>query len=234
MEGEIKLKIAIYSHNPQTVSEVLDYTARYVVEKGIECDTKGFDTGETLSERQHEFDAVIIDIDGDGVSVATQMREKSFSGPIVFVTPASHFSIEEKTIDAMDLLVYPFSYFAFATMMDRVQIRLVSTETPTVAFMTRQGARRVSVNEITYIEGAGLHTICHRTEEDIVINGSLSDAEKKLTADRFFRLGKYLLNLGHVYKVSGNDVYVGTACLPLPPQKKGELLDSLLAFMNRG
>ena len=227
------LRIAVYSHDPQVIANVLDYTARYAAEKTTDCVAQAYETVDTLIADKSTIDAVFVDATDDG-AFDTCLLESGFAGPVVFLGQAKHFSLQDKGLDAMAFLPCPFSYFSFATLLSRIQVRMVSSETPTVAFMTKQGASRISVADITYIESAGLHTICHLVEEDVNINGSLSDAAKKLTADRFFRLGKYLLNLEHVYKVVGKDVYVGAVCLPLPPHKKGELLDSLLAFMNRG
>ena len=228
------MKIALFTQNEKLAQEILALTARYVEEKTLECETKVFGAGDETLCGQGGFEAALIEATDDGIAVAARMRESGFHLPIVFVAQTNYFSVEGKKIDAMGFLTCPVSYYAFATMLDRIQTRLVSMETHTVALMTKQGVRRLSTDNITYIENSGINVVYHTTEGDIRIHGSMNDAAKKVTADRFFRLGNYLLNLGHVYRVSGMDVYVGDACLPLPLNKKAELISSLLAFMNRG
>ena len=232
------VKIAICEKDSALSSALTEYTARYAEERGIECNALVFSTGKDLLEKPIEYDAAFISVgidEGKGIEVAEKLHEISTTVPVVFIGTEKQFLIKGKRADAMDFLISPVTYYAYATMLDRIQVRLVETEVPTLALMTKQGARRVAVDQITYIESSANHVLYHmKNDEDLRVRGSLSDAEKKLTADRFFRLGGCLLNLEHVYKVSGNDVYVGETCLKLSPKKKAALLDNLLAFMNRG
>lgn len=230
------MRIAICDQTPEA-TDLVAFTEKYAEKKEIQCAAESFSTGEELLERQDDFDAYFIHVafDGAGVGLAEKIREKNSSKPIVFIAGTDNFSVAGKTVDAVDMIVPPVGYYAYSTMLDRVQMRLVKTDVPpTVAVMAKKGARRVSVDEITYIENSGLDVIYHTTDGDLKAHGSLNDAAKKVTGDRFFRMGKYLINLGHVQKVSGTDLYVGAACLPLPYNKKAELLNNLLAFMNRG
>lgn len=230
------LRIAICARDAALKTELTDFVARYATDKGVECTAKAFDNESDLMAAIKDFDAAFVDAvaDEDYEASVRKMRGINASMPIVLIATGVQFSIKGKGVDIMDLMVAPVSYYAFATMIDRVQARIVRMDVPTVALMTKQGARRISVDEITYMEGSAHHVLYHTTAGDIRVRGTLNDAEKKLTADRFFRLNGYLINLGQVDKVSGADVYVGNACLPLPRNKKAEFLDSLLSYMNRG
>ena len=208
------------------------YAERYAAEKETESIAVPVSAEELLA-RYKEFDAAFIDAE-DGVGLAEGLRGAGCGAPIVFIGGQGQFSVKGKGVDTLGFLPEPVSYYAFSTMLDRVQVRLVKCDVPTVALMTKQGARRISVNDIAYIENSGLNVIYHMVDGDIKVHGSMSDVEKKVTADRFFRLRGYLINLEHVHKVSGADVYVGSACLPLPYNKKAALCESLLAYMDRG
>ncbi len=228
------LRIAICQKEP--TAPYKDFVARYVSEKGMDCTVASFETGATFLRKYKDFDAVFMDVelDDNGVQVAETLREKS-DMPIVFIVGEEQFSIKGNKADAMDFLTRPVSYYAFSTMLDRLQTRMIRTDAPAVAVMTKNGARKMSVDEISYIESKGLNSIYHLTDGSVLKTyGTLNDAAKKLTEERFFRLGGYLINLGCVNKVSGADVYVETACLPLPYNKKAAFLSSLLAFADRG
>ena len=228
------LRIAICQK--ESTAPYKDFVARYVSEKGMDCTVASFETCATFLKKYKDFDAVFMnaELDGDGVRAAETLREKS-DMPIVFIVGTDLFSVKGNKADVMDFLTKPVSYYSFSTMLDRLQTRMVNTDAPAVAVMTKQGARKMSADEISYIESKGLNCIYHLTDGTVLKTyGTLNDAAKKLTEERFFRLGGYLVNLGCVNKVSGADVYVETACLPLPYNKKAAFLSSLLAFADRG
>lgn len=229
------LKITIFEDKTEIKTKIKEYIEKYSLEKEIETEIKFFESSEKFLSKIKDFDIAMIDVDNDGIDVATELRAKNKEIPLALITSVKQFSINGYLIDAVDFLTNNSTYYEFSTLMDRLQMRLVKMEIPDVAIMTKQGIKRVSVNQIAYIEGSFNHVIYHlENEEEIRIRGSLNEEEKKLTRDRFFRLGDMLLNLGHVYKVKGFDVYVGDTCLSLPQNKKQVLLNSLLAYMNRG
>ena len=229
------LKITIFEDKTEIKTKIKEYIERYNIEKEIETELKFFESSEKFLSKIKDSDIVMIDVDGEGMNVANELRIKNKEIPLALISSLKQFAIDGHEIDAVDFITNTITYYEFSTLMDRLQMRLVKMEIPDVAIMTKQGIKRVSVNQIAYIEGTFNHVIYHLdNEEEISIRGSLNEEEKKLTMDRFFRLGDILLNLGHVYKVKGFDVYVGDTCLSLPQNKKQALLNSLLAYMNRG
>ena len=231
------LRIAICEEKHEIVATLKEHLERYKAEKEVELEVQAFAKGSAFLSKQHKFDVVFLDVelqDESGFDIALKLREATKAMPIVFLASSKRFTINGYEVDAVDFLTVPTGYYAFATMLDRVQTRLVKMDEPSIAVMTKQGARRISVGQIVYMEGSLHHVIYHLTDGDVRVKGTLADEEKKLTADRFFRLGGYLINLGHVNKVWEDDVYVGPVCLPISYKQKGELLKSLGAFMNRG
>ena len=231
------LKIAICEKNQEIVTRAGDYLERYEKERGTETEVLVFTKGSEFIENQQKVDVAIINVelqDEGGVDVVLSLRETNKKMPVAFITSQPTFSFKGYDVDAVDFLAFPFSYYAFSTLLDRMQLRLIKTDIPYIAIMTKKGVQRVSVDRIEYIEAVLNHVVYHTTDGDIRAQGSLNDEAKKVTADRFFRLGGYLINLAHVNKVWETDVYVGKACLPLPHKQKNALLNSLVAFMNRG
>lgn len=230
------LKVAICEEKHEIVASLKEYLERYQAEKGIEIEPQAFLKGSAFLAKEQKFDFVIMDVDfqDEEEDVASKLRETNGKMPIIFISSSKRFTIKGNKIDAVDFLTAPVGYYEFATMLDRIQVRLVKMDVPSIAIMTKEGARRISVDQIEYMDGSLHHVVYHLTDGDVRVRGVLSEEAKKVTQDRFFRLGGYLINLAHVNKVWGTDVYVGSACLPLPYNKKAELLNSLVAFMNRG
>ncbi len=231
------MKIAICEDKHEIAAILKEYSARYGEEKGVEVEVQAFSKGSAFLAKQHKFDAVFMDVelqDENGIEVALKLRETNKETPLVFIASSKQFVLKGYEVDAVDFLTTPINYPEFATMLDRVQVRLVRMDVPSIAVMTKDGAKRISVDQIEYMEGSLHHVIYHLVDGDLRIRGTLGDEAKKVTQDRFFRLGGYLINLGHVHKVWEDDVYVGRACLPIKHDQKSQLLASLLAFMNRG
>lgn len=232
------LNIAICEEKHEIAANLKDYIERYKTERDLEAEVQVFAKGSAFLAKQHKFDVVFMDLelqDESGIDTALKLRETNKKMPLVFVARTNQFVLNGYEMDAMDFLAVPFSYYEFETMLDRLQTRLVKMDVPSIAVMTKDGAKRISVDEIEYMEGSLHHVVYHLVDGDLRVRGTLGEEEKKVTADRFFRLGGgYLVNLGHVHKVWEDDLYVGKACLPLPLKQKAELLAGLLAFMNRG
>ena len=232
------LKIMVLEKSLEIQAIIKEFVDRYCSDKGTEIGVTFFDTVETFLNNHKEYDLAFIDENVDDnaeFNVAVNLRNVNKEIPFALISTSNNFSFNGDEINVVDFLVYPFTYYQFSTLIDRLQMQLVKMDIPDLALMTKQGIRRVPVDQITYIEGTFKHVIYHLVnEEQISVKGTLNEEEKKLTADRFFRLGDILLNLEHVYKVSDYDVYVGNICLSLPQNKKSELLNSILDYMDRG
>ncbi|MBR4800320.1 MAG: response regulator transcription factor [Clostridia bacterium] len=231
------LKIAICEEKHEIASVLKEYVERYSAEKNVETEVQAFAKGSAFLAKQHKFDVVFMDValqDESGIEAAQKLRETNKKMPLVFLTQSRQFVLKGNDVDAVDFLSVPIGYYEFETMLDRLQMRLVKMDVPSVAVMTKTGAQRISVDQIEYIDNTLHHVVYHLVDGDLRVRGSLGEEAKKVTGDRFFHLSNYIINLGHVNKVWGNDVYVGSVCLPVSYKQKPELLDSLLAFMNRG
>ncbi|MBR1747716.1 MAG: LytTR family transcriptional regulator [Clostridia bacterium] len=228
------LKIAILDPNGDQRALLTEYLARYRTEKEIEIESSFIKNDDEFVENIQNFDVAIMRFSEADFALAKKLRRES-KLPLIFIAEEKNFDLTDyRTQDILGVLHTGFSYPAFYTLLDRADSRVISSEVPSVAVNTKKGIRRVSVDEIYYLESTPHHVVYHLKEGDLRVRENLSESAKRLTADRFFRLGGYLVNLQHVYKVWESDVYVGTGCLPLPRNKKADFLDSLLAFMNRG
>ena len=230
-------RIAICEEKHDIAATLKEYIERYGAEKNVEVEVQAFAKGSAFLAKQHKFDVVFMDVklqDESGIDVALKLRETNKAMPLVFIASSKQFVLKGYAVDAVDFLTTPIHYYEFATMLDRLQVRLVNMDVPSIAVMTKEGAKRISVDQIEYMDGSLHHVVYHLVDGDLRVRGTLGEEEKKVTKDRFFRLGGCLINLGHVHKVWEDDVYVGRACLPVKREQKSKLIASLMAFMNRG
>ena len=230
------LQVAIVEDRADAVQNLAEHIARLKNERGLECRYAVFENGLFFIENYKPiYDVVFMDIEMplmNGMDAAARLRKVDPYVPLVFITDLKQYALKGYEVEAMDFLVKPVGYPAFATMMERVCRRSVKKEEQ-LTLSTAQGTFNVNLNDVYYIETASHYVIYHTVGGDVSFFGSLSEEEKRLPKDRFVRCNSgYLVNLSHVKKVQNGDVYVADTCLPLSRNKKTGFMQSLLHFMS--
>ena len=230
------LEIAIAEDRKDALDTLKNHIERYKKEKGIECDFTVFENGLFFIENYKPvYDVVFMDIDMplmNGMEAAKRLRKIDSYVPLVFITDLKQFALKGYEVEAMDFLVKPVGYTAFATMMDRVRRRSAKKEEQ-LTLSSATGTFNVNINDVYYLDTANHYVTYHTVSGDVSFFGSLTDEEKRLPPDRFVRCNSgILVNLTHVKKVQDNDVYVADAVLPISRNKKTAFMQSMLAYLS--
>jgi len=229
-------EVAIVEDRPDAVKTLTDHIARLKKEKGIECRYTVFENGLFFIENYKPiYDVVFMDIEMplmNGMEAAARLRGVDPYVPLVFITDLKQYALKGYEVEAMDFLVKPVGYPAFATMMERVQRRSIKKEEQ-LTLATAQGTFNVNVNDVYYLETSNHYVVYHTVNGDVTFFGSLSEEEKRLPKERFVRCNSgILVNLIHVKKVQDGEVYVADTCLPISRNKRTAFMQSLLNFMS--
>ena len=229
-------EIAIVEDRKEAVRNLEDHIARLQREKAIECNCTVFENGLFFIENYKPvYDVVFMDIEMplmNGMEAAARLRKIDPYVPLVFITDLKQYALKGYEVEAMDFLVKPVGYTAFATMMERVRRRSTKKEEQ-LTLSTPQGTYNVNINDVYYLEMVNHYVVYHTVTGDVSFFGSLSDEEKRLPGDRFVRCNSgYLVNLAQVKKVQDGDVYVADTRLPVSRNKKTAFMQSLLNFMS--
>lgn len=232
------IRIAICEDKDEPARTLFAHLARYQKERDVSLEYVHFCNGLAFLDKYRQgFDVVFMDIEMpvlDGMETAKRLRQIDPYVPLVFITDLKQFALKGYEVEALDFLVKPVVWPAFASMMDRVRKNFSKRGDDTVALQTAEGTVKVSLADVFYVEVEQHYVVYHTLGGEFRFWGSLAEEEKRLPADRFVRSSSaYLVNLGHVTRVDGVDVYVGGACLPLSRGKKAAFLEALLAFVNR-
>lgn len=230
------LDIAIVEDRADAVRNIENHIARLEKEKGLECQYTVFENGLYFIENYKPvYDVVFMDIEMplmNGMEAAARLRKVDPYVPLVFITDLKQYALKGYEVEAMDFLVKPVGYAAFATMMERVCRRSTKKE-ELLTLSTATGTYNVNVNDVYYVEMANHYVVYHTATGDVSFFGSLTDEEKRLPKDRFVRCNSgYLVNLAQVKKVQDGDVYVADVELPMSRNKKVAFMQSLLRFMS--
>ena len=230
------LDIAIVEDRQDAVDNLKNHLARLQKEKAIQCKYTVFENGLFFIESYKPvYDVIFMDIEMplmNGMEAAARLRKVDPYVPLVFITDLKQYALKGYEVEAMDFLVKPVGYTAFATMMERVCRRTTKKEEQ-LSLSTAQGTFNVNINDIYYLEMTDHYVVYHTVTGDVSFFGSLSEEEKRLPKDRFIRCNSgYLVNLAQVKKVQDGEVYVADASLPISRNKKASFMESLLHFMS--
>lgn len=229
--------IALVEDDPTCRAQVLEYLERYSNESGEELKVASFDDGDgIISGYRARYDLILMDIQMkfvDGMTAAREIRELDDQVLIIFLTSLASYAVKGYEVDALDYLVKPVSYPAFAKSMDRAMTRLRRRRTRYVFIHSKNGAQRVDCARIYYIEVDGHNLYYHTADGTLAGTGTMKEAEDSLAGSWFFRCGKGLLvNLEHVDGISDGDAVVHGETVQVSRSKRKDFLTALNRYIN--
>lgn len=182
------------------------------------------------------YDVVFIDIQMphmDGMEAAVKLREVDSTVPLVFITNMSSYAVKGYSVNAVDFVVKPVSYFNFSAMFTKV-LRLVDNSADAIILKTSEGKIKVNIDRVSYIDVLD-HQVCYHTDGgDFTVWESLKEAGAKLPQDRFIKCNNYcIVNLKHVDGLSDGYVKVKDNEIPVSRPRKKEFTDRLLAYYGK-
>ncbi len=184
-------------------------------------------------EEERGFDMLLLDIEMgrlNGVELAKRVRADNREIQIIFVTGYADYIADGYEVEALHYLMKPVAHQKLCEVLDRAAAKLLRNERA-LHLNCADGAVRVPLHEIAYLEVRGNYVTVHAKEE-YTAKMTLGEAQRELD-ERFFRTGRsYILNLNDVRRVSRTDAYMkdGTA-LPLPRGAYEALNRALIRYL---
>lgn len=230
-------RIALVEDDPGFQRQILDYLDRYSRESGEEFKVYPFGDGDDIiSSYRAQYDVILMDIQMkfvDGMTAAREIRELDDQVLIIFITSLATYAVKGYEVDALDYVLKPVSYFAFAKSMGRAMNRLRRRKRRYVFISNKNGAQRMDCSRIYYIEVDGHNLIYHTTDGELHSTGTMREVEDSLAGSSFFRCGKgVLVNLEHVEGLTDGDAVVHGVTVQVSRSKKKAFLDALNRYIN--
>ena len=229
--------VAVVEDDPACRTQVLEYLGRYAKETGEEFKIASFEDGDgIINGSRAQYDVILMDIQMkfvDGMTAAREIRELDDQVLIIFLTSLASYAVKGYEVDALDYVVKPVSYPAFAKSMGRAMARLRRRRNRYVFIHSKNSAQRVDCDRIYYIEVDG-HNLCYHTADgELTGTGTMKEVEDSLAGSWFFRCGKGLLvNLEYVDGVSEGDAVVHGETVQVSRSKRKEFLAALNRYIN--
>ena len=231
------IRVAIVEDDSRYREEMTAYLHRFSQESGHKFHITPFSDGKEITANYSaSWDLILMDIemDGmDGMSAAEAIRQQDQEVVIIFITNMPQYAMKGYTVDALDYVLKPVSYYAFSQRIDRALQRMKRRSKRYIAITHSGGMTKLDVSSITFVEVQDHDMVYHTVHESYMAKGTLSEAEKLLDDRKFFRCNKgYLVNLEYVQSIRNFDVLVGDTWLQVSRPKKKALLDALNDYIN--
>lgn len=231
------IRVAIVEDDPGYREEMTAYLQRFSLESGRKFHITPFSDGSEITAGYSAvWDMILMDIEMsgmDGMSAAEAIRQQDKEVVIIFITNMPQYAMKGYTVDAMDYVLKPVSYYAFSQRISRALERMERRARRYIPIPIHSGVVKVEVSQIVYVEIADHDLVYHTLDADYTCKGSLTDAAEKLEKAHFFRISNcYLVNLEYVDCIRNSSVTVGGETLTVSRSRKKPLLDALNDYIN--
>lgn len=117
--------VAIVEDEAESSELLRAFLERFEKEAKVSLSVSSFADGmDFISDYTPKYDLVLLDIDMphlNGLAAAKKLRKMDDDVLIVFVTNLAQYAIRGYEVEALDFLVKPVDYTAFAAMMHKAQ-----------------------------------------------------------------------------------------------------------------
>lgn len=229
--------IALVEDDQETADKIKGFVDRYTLETGIEFNFVHFLDGDDITyEYEPKYDIIFLDVEMkhlDGVKTAEYIRTKDENVILIFMTNMAQYAIKGYSVNALDFLLKPVPYFAFAEQLKKTTEIISKKKTNSILITDADGTHKIEKRTIMYVESYKHKIIVHTEKQQYSFFSSMKQMEDVLHEENFFRAGaSYLVNLLFVKSITGGSVIVAGDKLPLSRAKKKEFMDALAKVLG--
>ena len=230
------MKIAIIEDQEKEKERLESYIEDFCSQLSLPVTIDSYKDGINIVENYHsQYDVLYFDVEMsimDGITAAKKIREIDSQVLIVFVTNHSQVAIQGYSVEAIDFLLKPLTFFSFSEHFKKIVKKLSNSKKDSIFIKKGNKTIKLLQQEIRYIENEGHRIYIHTNKETFEINSSMKYIESTLK-DYFFRSNNcYIVNLNYVERVEGNTVYIGETPLQISRPRKKEFMQSLTEFIG--
>lgn len=229
------IKIAIVEDEVLYADQLQQYLKKYEEEYRETFEISVFQDGDQIVHHyKAEYDVILMDVEMrfmDGMSAAMEIRKMDTEVVIIFITNMPQYAVRGYEVDALDYVLKPITYFAFAQRLNRA-IERIKKRTKRVISVNIKGSQiRMPIESVYYIESQGHTLIFHGVNGEVEAPGTMKEIQEKLRDEHFFRGNKgYLINLAHVDRVVEGCAVVAGEELVLSRGRRKEFMEALAGF----
>lgn len=209
------VKIAVCDDEQQYLDTAVSLLEAYAAEENLDFAIETISSASALLESIRHgvyHDVYFLDIympEIDGISVATEMRNRKLLNPIVFLTSSREHAVEAFGVGAVHYLLKPYAREAFF-MATRKALQQLERIFPKVLMLkTTAGYQHIDVEKIVYCESDdNYQRIWMRDGSAVYVRITAGDLFERLSPfGCFFHCGRSLIiNLGQIRMLESGGV----------------------------
>lgn len=182
---------------------------------------------------REEIDLIFLDIQMPRVRGIDFLRGLKDPPLVIITTAYPHFALEGFELNVLDYLVKPIAPERFLKSVNRAMDVLARGHSPAGGgamddyffIKTGNGYQKILYESIFYVEACQNYTNIHTVGEKYMTLTPMRALEEQLPAGKFLRIHKsYIVAMGKIQSVTGNEVVVGTERLPVSKTYREELM----------
>lgn len=191
LHEELKKRLDEYARSRSLIFIYDDYTA-----------------GEDLAASEIEYDMIFMDyqMEGlDGLETARRIRQKNIQTAIIFLTSFPSIVFDTFEVNAYRFLVKPVDMQKLTSAMDSYLESL--DDSNFILLKTDEANKRINIDDIIYAEASDKYCYIRTTDDNILYKSTLSEIEKQLPKDKFFRSHRsYLVGFKNIVSHTSTDI----------------------------
>src|SRR6185369_3773437 len=155
---------------------------------------------------------------------------------VILTTAYPQYALDGYELNVFDYLLKPISFDRFlkAVMKAKTHFEgspLSAGELPDDHFFVKTDNKhvRVAYDEVCFVEALQNYVAIHLNTGKLLTYLTLSSVEKQLPARSFIKVHKsFIVNVGKISAIEGNEVCIGTHRIPISRQLKDELMQKVV------
>jgi len=176
-------------------------------------------------------DILFLDVHLPKLSGIELLKSLNYQPNTILTTGFSDYAVEGFELDVVDYLLKPFSFERFLKAVSKVPQKddyLSGDQASDLLFVRNKGQiKKIEISTILYIEAKGDFLFIHHQDGRDIANISLQKLLLTLGSN-FAKCHKsYVVNLGSIDKIYGNQIIVGTKNIPIGRTCKSDLMNKL-------
>lgn len=183
-------------------------------------------------------DLLFLDINMPQMNGLQMLETLTHPPKVILTTAHSEFALESYEYNVVDYLLKPIEFARFLKAIDKVVAAQPDDETLRTSQPTPTGGSfvikvdgdwvRLAYDELLYGQSWGNYVKLFTTQQVYVTALTMTELEQRLPADQFIRIHKsYLVSLNKIMRLSGNEIFISDAPLPVGLTYRRELVDRL-------
>ncbi|MCR5021523.1 LytTR family DNA-binding domain-containing protein [Ruminococcus sp.] len=202
------MKIAICDDNAIMRDDLKNRLMEYAMSKNLIFLYSDFSNGDDLIASNRNFDLIFLDYKMDGINgleTARRLRKNSNNTAIIFLTSYPHVVFDTFEVNAYRFLLKPVDNAKLNAAMDDFLADL--DDDKFIAIKTDEDTKRIKIDDIIYAEASDKYCYIRTVDENILYKKTLSEFEKLLPADKFYRSHRtYLVGFRHILSHTSSDI----------------------------